>query len=195
MKQSKSGHVPIPYLKAEKPSSHNVSKHSHFASADRDFRKTKSGTKSKSYLIDYLSQKHNTRKTESLGKINKTTTEKKKEEPLGKQIDLNLKIGHRTKQGVLISNPSKPNQDSFLITELNSKGHFFAVADGHGAQGHFVSQLAVKRLENFFKEHSSSMKIHEKLFTQAYDNIQKELFATKEFNAHTSGSTLITMMI
>ena len=28
-----------------------------------------------------------------------------------------------------------------------------------------------------------------------YDNIQQELFAVKEFNANTSGSTLITMLL
>lgn len=58
-----------------------------------------------------------------------------------------MKIGHRTKQGVLLSNPAKPNQDSFLISELENKTKLLAVADGHGAQGHHVSQLSVKRLE------------------------------------------------
>jgi|JI9StandDraft_1071089.scaffolds.fasta_scaffold251497_2 serine/threonine protein phosphatase PrpC len=33
------------------------------------------------------------------------------------------------------------------------------------------------------------------MFTQIYDSIQKELFTTKDINAHTSGSTLITVML
>ena len=31
---------------------------------------------------------------------------------------MNLQIGERTKQGVLISNPSKPNQDSYVVSKL-----------------------------------------------------------------------------
>lgn len=69
-----------------------------------------------------------------------------KEKINNKGIDLKIRIGHRTRQGVLISNPSKPNQDSYVIAELENKAHLFAVADGHGAQGHLVSQVATRRL-------------------------------------------------
>ena len=57
-----------------------------------------------------------------------------------------MKIANRTRQGVLISNPSKPNQDSFVVDKLSNGTQLFAVADGHGVQGHLVSQLATHRL-------------------------------------------------
>jgi serine/threonine protein phosphatase PrpC len=47
---------------------------------------------------------------------------------------------------VLVNNPSKPNQDSFLVEQVSEKSYLFAVADGHGSQGHHVSQLSIKRL-------------------------------------------------
>lgn len=59
---------------------------------------------------------------------------------------MKLQIGERTRQGVLISNPSKPNQDSYAVCQLEDGTRIFAVADGHGMQGHLVSQLAIHRL-------------------------------------------------
>lgn len=47
---------------------------------------------------------------------------------------------------MLISNPAKPNQDSYVAHKLESGTHLIAVADGHGVQGHLVSQLAAHRL-------------------------------------------------
>jgi serine/threonine protein phosphatase PrpC len=68
-----------------------------------------------------------------------------------------LNYSYRTKQGILITNPKKVNQDSLLIKTkmLNSNIHLFAVADGHGLFGHQISQLVArnlsKYLENFMK--------------------------------------------
>jgi serine/threonine protein phosphatase PrpC len=47
-------------------------------------------------------------------------------------IPLKLSYSYRTKQGVLITNPKKLNQDSLLIKTkmLNTNIHLFAVADG-----------------------------------------------------------------
>ena len=69
IKTSKSGNSQIPLLRIEKAASHQTSKQAHYHSADRDLRKTKTPTKNKSYLIDYLSQKHRPFKAESLGKL------------------------------------------------------------------------------------------------------------------------------
>ena len=60
-----------------------------------------------------------------------------------------LKYSYRTLKGVQLSNPDKTNQDSLLIkTQLNNKPNssMFAVADGHGLNGHHVSQYIVKNL-------------------------------------------------
>lgn len=60
---------------------------------------------------------------------------------------MSIKYGVRTRQGKLATNPNKPNQDSYLIKKLpESESHLFVVADGHGVQGHCVSQLAVNRM-------------------------------------------------
>jgi len=69
-------------------------------------------------------------------------------------------IGERTKQGVLISNPSKPNQDSYVVEKLPNGTQLFSVADGHGGQGQLVSQLAIHRLVEYSKESSLKQKSH-----------------------------------
>lgn len=62
------------------------------------------------------------------------------------------RYSYRTKQGVQITNPGKVNQDSLVIkTNLAEKGiHLYAVADGHGAFGHFVSQFIVKNISKLY---------------------------------------------
>ena len=71
VKHNRSGNNHIPLLKIDKTGSHHTSKQGHFNSADRDLRKTKTPSKSKSYLISYLNQKSNAYKAESLGKLDK----------------------------------------------------------------------------------------------------------------------------
>lgn len=62
------------------------------------------------------------------------------------------KYSYRTRQGVQINNPNKVNQDSLVIkTNLADKNiNIYAVADGHGAFGHFVSQFIVKNLSKLY---------------------------------------------
>lgn len=64
------------------------------------------------------------------------------------------KSSYRTRQGVQISNPNKVNQDSLLIkTNLADRNtHLYAVADGHGAFGHLVSQFIVKNISKLYEE-------------------------------------------
>lgn len=88
-------------------------------------------------------------------------------------IDLSINFAHRTRQGVLVSNPAKTNQDSFVALEIDNGTHLFAIADGHGSHGHIVSQLAARRLVEFFRDNSSRGKAHELIFPMIYDNIQK----------------------
>jgi serine/threonine protein phosphatase PrpC len=59
-----------------------------------------------------------------------------------------MRYSYRTKQGVQISNPNKPNQDSLVIkTRLFDRNtNLFAVADGHGNFGHLVSQFIAKNI-------------------------------------------------
>ena len=71
---------------------------------------------------------------------------KKKEEIIQKKEDdffeYVMRFSYRTKKGSIPSNPGKVNQDSHVILpNINNKTwqHFFAVCDGHGPLGHFVS--------------------------------------------------------
>lgn len=53
-----------------------------------------------------------------------------------------MRFSYRTKKGYIPSNPSKVNQDSFLINpNINNKTwqHLFGICDGHGPLGHHVS--------------------------------------------------------
>lgn len=58
------------------------------------------------------------------------------------------RYSYRTRQGVQATNPNKVNQDSLVIkTNLADKNiNLYAVADGHGAFGHLVSQYLVKNV-------------------------------------------------
>ncbi len=76
-------------------------------------------------------------------------------------LPFKLSYSYRTRQGALITNPKKVNQDSLLIKTkmLNTNTHLFAVADGHGMFGHQISQLVARNLskymENFLKNLSA----------------------------------------
>ena len=59
IKSTKSGNTPIPLLKIERATPHQTSKYTHYHSADRDLKKSKTTSKNKSYLFDYLNQKNN----------------------------------------------------------------------------------------------------------------------------------------
>lgn len=62
------------------------------------------------------------------------------------------RYSYRTRQGVQINNPNKVNQDSLVIkTNLADRNiNLYAVADGHGAVGHLVSQYLVKNISKFY---------------------------------------------
>jgi hypothetical protein len=68
-------------------------------------------------------------------------------------VRIKQKYSYRTRQGVQISNPNKVNQDSLLIkTNLAEREtNLYAVADGHGVYGHFVSQFIVKNLSKLYE--------------------------------------------
>lgn len=60
-----------------------------------------------------------------------------------------LKYSYRSRKGHTPNNPSKPNQDSYIIsTNLHNQSwsHYFGVCDGHGTLGHKVSGF----LKQFF---------------------------------------------
>ena len=127
----------------------------HYYSADRDGRKAHSASKHKSYLMEYLSQPGHARNRSVLSEEKKQKRERvvsqsRSEKKVEKKPAI-VRIDHRTKQGVLSTNPHKPNQDSLLVVS-NETGqlHLLSVADGHGPHGHMVSQLATERMKAYF---------------------------------------------
>lgn len=71
-----------------------------------------------------------------------------------------MRFSYRTKKGSIPSNPSKVNQDSYIINpNIQNKTfqHFFGVCDGHGPLGHHVSSFIKTNLASAI---SSSKNIH-----------------------------------
>ena len=59
------------------------------------------------------------------------------------------KFAYATSVGHQPGNPNKQNQDAYILVPnmLNQLGlHFFSVCDGHGANGHHVSQYLKEKL-------------------------------------------------
>ena len=105
-----------------------------------------------------------------------------------------LRWGHRTRKGYNPNDPHKPNQDEYLVKYYkNSNRYLFAVADGHGANGHLIAQFAANRLETHISQESTDNMVLG--FSRAFNKIQDELFKTNLFDATLSGSTLISIMI
>ncbi len=53
-----------------------------------------------------------------------------------------MRFSYRTKKGSVPSNPSKVNQDAYIINpniQNKTYQHFFGICDGHGPLGHYVS--------------------------------------------------------
>jgi serine/threonine protein phosphatase PrpC len=106
-----------------------------------------------------------------------------------------MRFSYRTKKGSVPSNPGKVNQDSHIILpNINSKTwqHFFAICDGHGPLGHYVSgyiknilPTIVSTLKNLQK---SPMEILMKAFEITYQKMIKESHIDLSF----SGSTIIS---
>ena len=101
---------------------------------------------------------------------------------------------------------TKINQDSYLImTKINNFINYnvFAVFDGHGKEGHLVSQFLVKYFTEFFKNNPQIIKCKDEiqilnLFTnndfkflrEAVNNSENQLTEEEEINSKNSGSTL-----
>ena len=86
----------------------------------------------------------------------------------------------------------KTNQDSFYIKEekINNNFNFytFGVFDGHGLEGHLVSQ-AIKQYLNFntnYLDYTNNSKIF-----SFFQNLSKNINNSKTFNSMESGSTVV----
>ena len=100
---------------------------------------------------------------------------------------------------------TKTNQDSYLVlTKINNLTNFnvFAVFDGHGPQGHLVSQFLVQYFTDFFHNNQEIKKcqrelevfnllLHSnyKILRNAITLSEEKIKEQKEINADYSGST------
>lgn len=99
---------------------------------------------------------------------------------------------------------NKPNQDRFLVCDFQINGvkiHLFAVADGHGTNGHHVSETTVKTLQEDLQERlrkisDSLEEVNEvkAAINETCDAIHDELKATG-VNLKYSGTTLVFALI
>ncbi|CAK69861.1 unnamed protein product (macronuclear) [Paramecium tetraurelia] len=104
----------------------------------------------------------------------------------------NLKFSHKTRQGQIANNPSKVNQDIFYCqTNFIENLHLFFVCDGHGQNGHLVSNFIQTHLPNTIQKDKSQLQSHQiketiqKCIQNVSVNVNKQPFDT-----NFSGSTL-----
>ena len=68
-----------------------------------------------------------------------TTKLRKQAEKFKSELSVIKKYAFATKEGFMPQNPTKTNQDTFIIAPNIEGIHLFAVADGHGQYGHDIS--------------------------------------------------------
>lgn len=109
------------------------------------------------------------------------------------QKKLKQRYSYRTRQGVQISNPNKVNQDSLVIKSnlAEQNLNLYAIADGHGVNGHHVSQYLVKNVAKFLESELKNIRLTEAL-PKVFDKMQKGL-TESDINATCSGSTFVSV--
>ena len=85
----------------------------------------------------------------------------------------------------------KTNQDSFLIKQ-DSNNYIFGVFDGHGFEGHFVSQAIKNYLNNNIV--SSTFLSKENIFS-IFKKLSLSINSSQSFNSMESGSTVVLTFI
>ncbi|KAM3131561.1 hypothetical protein pb186bvf_016345 [Paramecium bursaria] len=106
-----------------------------------------------------------------------------------------LSFSVRSRQGQLASNPNKTNQDTYICeTNIAPDLHLFSVCDGHGQNGHYVSQ--------FVKEHFPIVLQQDpNILTQLRDAIIKstQIIANQvnhlQYDTQFSGTTMNAVLI
>ena len=86
----------------------------------------------------------------------------------------------------------KTNQDSFLIKKIDENNYIFGVFDGHGFEGHLVSQEIASYLEKNISSSTFSKK--ENIYT-LFENLSSYINNCKNFNYMESGSTVVLISV
>ncbi|KAL4492028.1 hypothetical protein ABPG72_008449 [Tetrahymena utriculariae] len=113
-----------------------------------------------------------------------------------KKID----IAHsfRTKKGVMSSNPKKQNQDSFFMSEKMSNKdydqiYFLGVMDGHGTNGHLVSQFIKNNIIDEYKQQGDEINYEQRLINLT-DSLNTKL-SNSSIDCMFSGTTMISLLL
>lgn len=85
--------------------------------------------------------------------------------------------------------PESPNQDSFSIHVVENKFAMYAIYDGHGPEGHHVSEMAVTELCKMFVMHESRNGDVSKALSDSFVKVQEILKEQKKYDFSSSGTT------
>ena len=102
--------------------------------------------------------------------------------------------GYYTLGGTNAFRQAKTNQDSYLTKEedlINNKEYTFGVFDGHGLQGHLVSEEIKNFLMTMPSEHYSS----KQKILSLFDSLSKNIENSNVIDVYCSGSTAVVIHI
>eukprot|EP00929_Paragymnodinium_shiwhaense_P034167 TRINITY_DN1862_c0_g2_i3.p1 TRINITY_DN1862_c0_g2~~TRINITY_DN1862_c0_g2_i3.p1 ORF type:complete len:380 (+),score=76.26 TRINITY_DN1862_c0_g2_i3:97-1236(+) len=96
-------------------------------------------------------------------------------------------VGFRCKKGM---KPESPNQDAFCLICQPEIFTLYGIFDGHGPEGHYISHICKEILVCHFLNSKARETDVEKAFRDAFIAAQAQLELQKQFNAHTSGTSV-----
>lgn len=108
--------------------------------------------------------------------------------PLPKKISVK-KYSSLSKAGANADGQTKTNQDSFIAKEQPDGSFTLGIFDGHGTQGHCVSQAIKRFFENSYPQQLSS---REGLL-QTYASLSQTINNSQYFDSFSSGSTCVLL--
>ena len=109
-----------------------------------------------------------------------------------RSIKRHIKINECTKAGCSGPGIVKTNQDSYFVKEnflKNSEYYFIGVCDGHGEQGHIVSNYFINKLPAYIKDLSNES------ISEAFKKINKEIYASNKMDSNMSGTTVVSIIL
>ncbi|CAD8126402.1 unnamed protein product [Paramecium sonneborni] len=110
-------------------------------------------------------------------------------------LQFKLSFSARTRQGQLASNPNKTNQDTYICeTNIVADMHLFSVCDGHGQNGHFVSQYVRDQFTKILKR-DHQLKQHPRQAIVKSISVLANLINQQSFDTQFSGTTMNSILI